>query len=123
MSTLKPLPKTSPTVARRVSATRQAEARRKRDRMRLLAAALAVVVVALIVAVVVRERANAPVAASSIPVPPGTPLRGHCPRRGATALHGRPSPEPLRLTGRPPVPGPAISEWQVSGTSRRRAHD
>lgn len=68
MSTLKPLPKTSPTTARRASAVRQAEARRRRDRMRLIAAALTIVVVALVIALIARARANAPVAASSVPV-------------------------------------------------------
>jgi len=68
MSTLKPLPKTSPTAARRASAAPQAEARRKRDRMRLIAAALTVAVVVLVVALIVRARANTPVAASGVPV-------------------------------------------------------
>jgi len=68
MSTLKPLPKASATVARRASAAQQAEARRRRDRMRLIAAGLTVVIVALVVALIVRARSNTPVAASSIPV-------------------------------------------------------
>ncbi len=68
MSTLKPLPKASPTAVRRASAVRAAEARRRRDRMRLLAAVLTVAVVALTVALIVRARANAPVAASNVPV-------------------------------------------------------
>ena len=68
MSTLKPLPKASSTASRRASAARAVEARRKRDRMRLIAAALTVVVVALVVALIVRARANAPIAASNIPV-------------------------------------------------------
>ncbi len=68
MSTLKPLPKASPTAVRRAAAVRVAEARRRRDRMRLLAAVLTVAVVALTVALIVRARANAPGAASNVPV-------------------------------------------------------
>ena len=68
MSTLKPLPKTSSTVARRASAARQVEARRRRDRMRLIAAGLVIVVVVIVAGAIAWSRAHAPVAASNIPV-------------------------------------------------------
>ena len=66
MSALKPMRKPAPRAARRRSATKTATVGQSPSR--LLAAALVVVVVLVVGVLFVRSRANAPVAASSVPV-------------------------------------------------------